>query len=64
MRSILAESSEHMVSDIFKQVAGDMHVIVCGSPRVGFKSTLINALFCGRLEVAPAGEGLASVETR
>ncbi|CAF3212563.1 unnamed protein product [Rotaria sp. Silwood2] len=58
MQSTLRESSNEMVDEIFHSLSKDMHIVVCGSPRVG-KSTLINAI-CGR-EVAEAREGLASV---
>ena len=47
-----------MVIDVFDSLAKDIHIVVCGSPRVG-KSTLINTI-CGR-EVAVVREGLASV---
>jgi GTP-binding protein EngB required for normal cell division len=58
MQSVLAESSDRMVDEVFAGFAGDMLIVVCGSPRVG-KSTLINAI-CGR-KLATAKEGLASV---
>ena len=57
IRSIIIESGEQMEDNVFRNLAG-MHVVVCGSPRVG-KSTLINAI-CGS-KVAEAKEGLASV---
>ena len=58
LQSTLRESSTGMEDDVFNSLCEDMHIIVCGSPRVG-KSTLINAI-CGR-EVADAKEGLDSV---
>ena len=54
----LQEASPNMVEEISTGLFRDMHIVVCGSPRVG-KSTLINVM-CGK-EVAKAKEGLASV---
>ena len=58
MQNALKESSETMVDDIFNDLSNDMHIIVCGPPRVG-KSTLINAI-CG-VKLARAQEGIDSV---
>ncbi len=58
IRTLIQESSFDMVDDVFANISRDLHIVVCGSPRVG-KSTLINVM-CGK-EVAKAKEGLASV---
>ncbi len=58
MRAALQDSSPDMMDEIFSGLSRDMHIVVCGSPRVG-KSTLINVI-CGK-EVAKSGEGLDSV---
>ena len=58
IRTILKESSSDMIDNIFSNISRDLHIVVCGSPRVG-KSTLINVI-CGK-ELAKAKEGLASV---
>ncbi|CAF1614454.1 unnamed protein product, partial [Didymodactylos carnosus] len=57
MQSTLQEASGQMVGQIFRTLAKEFHILVCGSPRVG-KSTLINAI-CGR-KVAETKDGLAS----
>ncbi len=58
IRTIIQESNFDMVDEVFTNISRDLHIVVCGSPRVG-KSTLINVI-CGK-EVAKAKEGLASV---
>lgn len=58
IRTIIRRSGDEMVDDVFTNISQDLHVVVCGSPRVG-KSTLINAL-CGK-DVAVAREGMTSV---
>lgn len=58
MRQAIMDSIEEMSPEVFYNVAKDMHIIICGSPRVG-KSTLINAI-CGR-EVTVTGVGLSPI---
>ncbi len=58
VREVVNRASPTMVDDAFSDIANDMHIIVCGSPRVG-KSTIVNAI-CGK-QVAVSREGFASV---
>lgn len=58
MDTTIREHAPEMIDEIFDNLSRDMHIIVCGPPRVG-KSTLINAM-CGR-ELAETREGLTPV---
>jgi GTP-binding protein EngB required for normal cell division len=58
IRTILQGASSNMVEEISTGLFRDLHIVVCGSPRVG-KSTLINVM-CGK-QVAKAKEGLTRV---
>ncbi len=58
VREVVNRANPTLVDDVFSDIANDMHIVVCGSPRVG-KSTLINVI-CGK-QVAVSREGFASV---